>query len=229
MVDVVSFCGFLHVFSAFLKLVWVPIGSYRFISLLWLCCVFHYSVMFYYLFAPLVSCTCSHWLPHSARCDSLLFVIVCGSPCCSLFTIIIVVVLRLFAVVCGYLLLFVRSAVVCGCLRLPVVVQGVLHVLGMVCRRCCFRLLIVILVADRSFSWSFAIHWCWSRFCSLTMHFARLWVVCVFMSFPRFYSWLSVACGSCVLRSGCLWLLSAVPDNCDFCDFRDYHYFYCFW
>ncbi len=39
MVDAVSFCGFLHVFSTFLKLVWVPIGSYRFISLLWLCSV----------------------------------------------------------------------------------------------------------------------------------------------------------------------------------------------
>ncbi len=111
--------------------------------------------MFYYLFAPLVSCTCSHWLPHSARCDSLLFVIVCGSPCCSLFTIIIVVVLRLFAVVCGCLLLFVRLAVV---LRLLVVVHGVLHVSGMVCRRCRFRLLIVGLVADRYFWWSFAIH-----------------------------------------------------------------------
>ena len=69
--------------------------------------------------------------------------------------------LRLFAVVCGCLLLFVRSAVVRsfgGCLRLLVVVHGVLHVLGMVCRRCCFRLLIVVLVADRYFWWSFAIH-----------------------------------------------------------------------
>ena len=66
--------------------------------------------------------------------------------------------LRLFAAVCGCLRLPVVVRSFGGCLRLLVVVHGVLYVLGMVCRRCCFRLLIVVLVADRYFWWSFAIH-----------------------------------------------------------------------